>query len=366
MSSAAKLVPMILMPYFSSFLGELQRGLSAELHDDAFGLFVQDDVVDVLPEHRLEVELVGGVEVRAHGLRVAVDHDGLVAEFLGGEHTVHAAVVELDALADAVGAAAQHHDLLAVAAHAFVLFLEGAVVVGRLRGELTGAGVHQFVHALDAKRVALLVHLALQALQQVRHLAVGVAFLFGLEEQVAGDGLQRVLLHFLFGEDHVLDLPQEPDVDLGEVLDLLEGDAGLDGVVHVEEAVPAGVGEAFQQHGHIGGLLAVGAQSVAFDLQALTGFLQGFLEAAADAHRFADALHLHAQPAVAALELVKIPARHFHDHVIERGFEEGAGAGDGVLQLHPGDTRWRACWRSWRWGNPWPSMRAHCCGSRAD
>jgi hypothetical protein len=120
---------------------------------------------------------------------------------------------------------------------------------------------------------------------------------------------------------------------LRELVDLLEGDARLDGVVHVEEAVPAGVGEAVQQHGHIGGLLAVGAQAVAFDLQALTGFLQGFLETAADAHRLADALHLHAEPAVAALELVEVPARHFHDDVIERGLEEGAGAGDGILHF---------------------------------
>jgi hypothetical protein len=87
--------------------------------------------------------LVGGVEVGAHRLRVAVDHDGLVAQLLGRVYAMHAAVVEpacpagrLDALPDAVGAAAEHHDLLASrntagAARALVLLLEGAGVVRR-------------------------------------------------------------------------------------------------------------------------------------------------------------------------------------------------------------------------------------------
>ena len=48
------------------------------------------------------------------GLRVAVDHDGLEAVFLQREGRMHAAVVELDALADAVRAAAEDHDLAAV------------------------------------------------------------------------------------------------------------------------------------------------------------------------------------------------------------------------------------------------------------
>jgi hypothetical protein len=81
---------------------------------------------------------------------------------------------------------------------ALVLLLEGAVVVRRLRGELTGAGIHQFVHAFDAELVPLLVDLALQATEQVRDLAVGVAFLFGFEEQVAGNGIERVLLPISF------------------------------------------------------------------------------------------------------------------------------------------------------------------------
>ncbi len=51
---------------------------------------------------RLEVEAVGGVVVGRDGLGVAVDHHRLEARVAQREARVHAAVVELDALADAV------------------------------------------------------------------------------------------------------------------------------------------------------------------------------------------------------------------------------------------------------------------------
>ena len=88
-------------------LGDLERRLPPELHDDALGLLVLDDVEHVLEGERLEVEAVGGVVVGGDRLRVAVDHDGLVAQLAHLLDGVDAAVVELDALADAVGAAPQ-------------------------------------------------------------------------------------------------------------------------------------------------------------------------------------------------------------------------------------------------------------------
>ena len=62
---------------------------------------------------RLEVELVAGGVVGGDGLGVVVDDDGLVAALLDGLDGVDGGVVELHALADADGAAAQHDDLAA-------------------------------------------------------------------------------------------------------------------------------------------------------------------------------------------------------------------------------------------------------------
>ena len=93
---------------------EIQRRLPAELHDDAVGLLDVVDVQNFFERERLEVEAIAGVVVGRDRLRIAVDHDRFVIELLQREGGVAAAVVELDALADAVGAAAENHDLLAI------------------------------------------------------------------------------------------------------------------------------------------------------------------------------------------------------------------------------------------------------------
>ncbi len=96
-------------------LGEIQRRLPAELHDHADLRarlrFVVVDGEHVFKHQRLEVEAVAGVVVGGDGLRIAVDHDGFVAVVLEREGGVAAAVVELDALADAIGAGAENDDL---------------------------------------------------------------------------------------------------------------------------------------------------------------------------------------------------------------------------------------------------------------
>ena len=101
-------------------LRQPERGLPAELHDHpdhagpagrpAGGVLGVPDLQHVLEGQRLEVEPVGGVVVGGDRLRVAVDHDGLVAGRAQRHHRVHAGVVELDALPDPVrpGAEDQH------------------------------------------------------------------------------------------------------------------------------------------------------------------------------------------------------------------------------------------------------------------
>src|SRR3546814_16350173 len=69
------------------------------------------DLDNVLGGQRLEVEAVRGVVIRRHRLRIAVHHDGFIAGLAEGIGGVDAAVVELDALADAVRPAAEAHHL---------------------------------------------------------------------------------------------------------------------------------------------------------------------------------------------------------------------------------------------------------------
>ena len=103
---------------------EFQRRLAAELHDDAmqaavlfFGL---DDLEHVLGRQRLEIQPVGGVVVGRHRLRIAVDHDGFVAGIVQREAGMATAIVELDALANSIGSAAENDDLVLCRRRAFV------------------------------------------------------------------------------------------------------------------------------------------------------------------------------------------------------------------------------------------------------
>ena len=159
--------------------GELERGLTAETHNEVIGLFALDHIHDVFVGERFEVEPVARVVVRRNRLRVAVDHDGLetgVAECIGG---VDAAIVELDALADAVGPRPEDGDLRTIRRADLVVVLVGGVVIRRLRVELGGAGVNGLERCCDAGREPRRADLRLRDLPEISELGVGEAELFG-------------------------------------------------------------------------------------------------------------------------------------------------------------------------------------------
>ena len=148
------------MPRLLEDARELQRRLAAEADDHtdeapATGRGVLQAVADV--QHvffgeRLEEQPIARVVVGRDGLGVAVDHHGLEAGVVQRERGVHAAVVELDALADAVRAAAEDHDRRARHRRDLVFVLVGAVVVRRVRVELGRAGVDRLVGDAHAGR----------------------------------------------------------------------------------------------------------------------------------------------------------------------------------------------------------------------
>ena len=155
-------VPRMVTPGFLQRQRQLQRGLAAELHDArhvdvAFALAL-DHRHHVFERQRLEVEAVGGVVVGRHGFRVAVDHHRLEAFGLEAEHGVTAAVIELDALADAVGAAAEDDDLLPVGRLGLARVLKAAVEIRRKRLELRRAGVDALERGPELQLLPLLAH----------------------------------------------------------------------------------------------------------------------------------------------------------------------------------------------------------------
>ena len=134
---------------------ELERRLAAELHQArhvaagrAFGF---DHRHHVFERQRLEVQPVGRVVVGRHRLRVAVDHHRLEVFLAQRERRVAAAVVELDALADPVGAAAENDDLVARVRIRLAGRLVRAVEIRRERFELRRAGIDPLVDRLEVR-----------------------------------------------------------------------------------------------------------------------------------------------------------------------------------------------------------------------
>ena len=179
-------VPMIGTPLRLEVARELERRLPAELHDHAPRLLDVHDLEHVLERERLEVQAVRRVVVGRHRLRVAVDHDRLEAVLAQRHRRVHAAVVELDALPDAVRAAAQHHDLLAVGRLRLALLLVRRVQV---RGAASANSAAQVSTRLYTGRTPSACRRARTSvfgrLQQVREAPVGEALALELAQLVA-------------------------------------------------------------------------------------------------------------------------------------------------------------------------------------
>ena len=160
--------------------GEVEWRLAAELCNGPRAPFPLVYMQDVLESQRFEEELVAGVVVGGDGLRVGVDHEGLEAVFLEGEGGVHAAIVELNALTDAVGATAEDHDLLLGRGCDLVIpTVIGRVVIRGVGLEFCGTGIDQPVAGHQSLFLALGTHVVLGSSGEMGDLAVGEAEGFG-------------------------------------------------------------------------------------------------------------------------------------------------------------------------------------------
>ena len=312
--------------------GELERGLAAVLHDHTRGLFLVYDLEHVFERQRFEVQAVGSVVIGRDGFRVAIDHDGLVPVVAQRERRMHAAIIELDALADAVGSAAEHHDLLLVRRQRFALFLVGRVQISGVGREFGRASIDALEHRPHAERMARLAHFVFGGVEQIGQAAIGKAFALERAQRVGVEISQRELFDVEFEIDDLFDLHQEPRIDLGEVEYLVDRIALGERVAHIPDAFRTGLAEFFFEHFAIDGLLV---HAIDADFEPAQRFLERFLEGAADRHHFADRLHLRGQMRIGLREFFEREARNLGDDVIDGRLEaRGRSAtGDFVAQF---------------------------------
>ncbi len=300
-----------------------------------------DDLEHVLGGQRLEIQPVGGVVVGRHRLRIAVDHDGLEAGVVQREAGMAAAIVELDALADPVRAAAENDDLLLVRRRALVGELArerrliGRIHVGGGRGELGGAGIDALEHRANPERVAPGRDFSLGGLGEHREPRVGKAH--RLQAAHAERVLrQAVLLDLAFHLDDAAHLGEEPGIDLAGGEDLLVGPAEPHRLRELQQAIR----RRRAQCGADRVLVVAAAKPLDLDLveagepglEAAQRLLQAFLKGAADRHHFADRLHRGGQRGGGAGKFLEGKARDFRHHVIDGRLERGrrSAAGDVV------------------------------------
>ncbi len=104
----------------------------------------------IFESERFEVQPVAGVVIGRDRLRIAVDHDGFVIVIAERKRRMAAAVIELDALANAVRPAAQNNDFASRRRRGFIFLFVGGVEVRRIAIELGRAGVHFLEYRRDA------------------------------------------------------------------------------------------------------------------------------------------------------------------------------------------------------------------------
>ena len=199
------------------------------------------DVQHVFVGERLEEEAVARVVVGRDGLGVAVDHHGLEAGVAQRERGVHAAVVELDALADAVRTAAEDHDGRPRERRDLVLVLVGAVVVRRVRGELGRARVDRLVGDAHAGREPRGAHgVGVDASQRYASCASEKPSRLACRQSARVIAARPSLREPVALLDDLEDLVEEPRVDAGDLVQPLDRHEPAQRGLDLEDALGRG------------------------------------------------------------------------------------------------------------------------------
>ena len=226
-----------------------------------------------------------------------------------------AGVVELDALADAVRAAAEDHDLLV--GGDFDLIRDGLVGRVVVAGVLDAADRDLAVGGGHAELDAAFADHAFAHGEELGEVLVGEAVALGGDQHVVREGHEAEFLEFAFELGELGHLLDEILRDAGHREDFVHGAAAAQEFVDHEEALAVRGADLLAElvHGE-GGELGVEARAAAADLKRADGLLEGFLEVLADGHDFADGLHLGSEGVLRLRELLERPAGELHDHVV--------------------------------------------------
>ena len=333
-------------------LRQAQRGLATELNNDACDLsglaLSVVDLEDILEGQWLEVEAICGVVVGGNRFRVAVDHDGLVANAGKLEGRVDTGVVELNALADTVRTRTEDDDL-------FLLGLRGdlglssrvqlvcRVVVRSLCFELGGAGIDSLEYGVDVQAPAQLAHAVFpgQFRTQRSNLGVGQSPVLSLTQQVGGQhrSVDKLLADIL----QVFHLGDKPRIQAGSFVDLLDGSTQTLSQLNVVDAAFSRTLQIFKDSVDIvcaltcEVLIRNSPETSWLVLQRTHDLTERADVVTADSHGLTDGLHGGGQRIVSTWELLESKAWSLDNHVVLHRLKRCRGfTGDVVGDLIEG------------------------------
>src|SRR5260221_3459396 len=232
-------------------------------------------------------------------------------------------VIELDALADPVRPAAEDDLLVAAVRVRLARRFVRTIDIRRDGFELRRAGVDALVDRRQTLRDARIADRVFLDVERQRELLVAETGALQAPQIGRLDFFEPRLHGVLAQRGDLDELPQEPRIDVRDLVQMLDGPAAADRAEHVPHAAVARNGQLLPQRAIVFVVHAgrTEQQAAAPELQRPDPLHERFLERAADRHRLADRLHLRRQRAIGLRELLEVPARNLDDDVVDRRLE---------------------------------------------
>ena len=231
---------------------------------------------------------------------------------------MHTAIIEFDALTDAVRATTENHDFFVVGRARFAFFVIARIHVCGGSGEFGRTGIDAFVHRTNIERVTSGADLSLFSLQEVRQSAIRETLTLDFAQFLSTNGFKRFLLNRQFTINQFLDLRKKPRIYFCVAVNFFERHTDAERIGHIPKPLTARVRKLITDFFRINRLQI---ETIDAGFQTAQCLLQRLLEIAADGHHFANAFHLRRQPIIGLREFLERKSWHFRDDVIDRRLE---------------------------------------------
>ena len=324
--------------HISQCLSQLNGSLTAELNNCAPRFLQLHDVLNVLGSQRLKVELIRHVKVGGNGFRVIVNNDGLKTHAAECPHRMNRAIVKLNALANTNGAGAENQDFFLARAgiHCLIFSVIRGVIVRCFCIKFSGASIHLLEGRNNAVAFTQRLNFRLFHAAQMGNVTISKAHFLGFLHGVC---IRHTFAchQFVFHVDNTLEGIQEPNIHLGDVIDLLRRETAAKSLSNDKQTL---VGNLYQHILNLVGiqiLQFIQLQSTHIQLQRADSLHQCTLEGVGNSHNLTRGLHLGAQIAAGGGELVKRQAGNLQHHIVDSGLKARlGGAGNCVINLIKG------------------------------